>query len=51
MSRYYDKDGNEVICSRAEYIAEMERRAVAVKAADYEKPARKPKKAAKKGAK
>lgn len=26
MSRYVDKDGNYVICSRADYIKEMERR-------------------------
>ena len=45
MSRYFDKDGKEVICSRAEYIVEMEKRASATE----EKPAAK--KAAKKGAK
>ncbi len=26
MSRYVDKDGKYVICSRADYIKEMERR-------------------------
>lgn len=46
MSRYY-KDGQEVICSRAEYIEEMQRRAEEAAA-----PKPKPKKrAAKKGAK
>ncbi len=44
MSRYFDKDGKEIVCSRAEYIVEMEKRgSAAVKVAE------KPKKAAKKG--
>jgi len=30
MSRYFDKDGKEVICSRAEYIDEMDKRQAAV---------------------
>jgi len=42
MSRYHDKDGKEVVCSREDYIAEMDKRDEAVvKAAAKAKPKKK----------
>ena len=43
MSRYFDKNGKEVVCSREDYIAEMDKRQEAVSKAAA-KPKAKPKK-------